>query len=116
MTVKESRLDRGWKLYEEHGHEILEKHSGGFSVPGNGGAVYTVRGHYCSCPDFRKSEQICKHVFAVGYLQAKTAPCEGCLERFAHKDLYEVYGSLTYMDGDLVCDECAHGCDWEELR
>lgn len=116
VTVQvETRLDRGKMLFEERGHEIIQKRDGSWRVPGSEGAVYTVKGGYCSCPDHAMREERCKHSFAVGFLKAKTDQCVGCLLRFRYADLYEVYGSLTYFDGDTLCEGCASNCDWEEL-
>jgi hypothetical protein len=44
----------------------------------------------------------------------KTAPCDGCGKRLPLRDLLEVHDwheSLTFFEGDLICEECAgaHG-------
>ncbi len=66
----------------------------------------------CSCEDFRRREEPCKHVYGARTVRAKTAPCDGCRRRFAHRDLIEVtedHESLTFFEGDLLCEECAIG-------
>jgi hypothetical protein len=111
------RVERGLRLFEEHGSEITFK-DGVWLVPSQhvGTSVYEVtlgrRGESCECADFevRHPEGGCKHIVAATIARAKTAPCAGCGQRFRHRDLYEVHedhDSLTWFEGDLLCERCA---------
>jgi hypothetical protein len=88
----------------------------------------------CSCKDYQfgRGKRACKHLLAVGILHAKRrrltvsvagdpfvaaarscryAECAGCRQRFHRGELAEVQDSLTYFEGDLLCEECWHGSD-----
>jgi hypothetical protein len=69
----------------------------------------------CSCPDRTPAGETDKHVVAAKYVKAKTATCSGCSERFRHRELVEVQESLTFFEGDLVCEACWGGSDAEVL-
>jgi hypothetical protein len=43
--------------------------------------------------------------------RASTAECAGCGRRFHRGELVEVQQSLTYFEGDLLCEECWRGSD-----
>jgi hypothetical protein len=47
----------------------------------------------------------------AGSVDAKTASCSGCGERFPFRDLIELHednhDNLTYFHGDRLCRECA---------
>ena len=109
-----ARADRALALYLERFEEIaLSFRAGVYKVPScTGGATYTVRlvpEAYCSCPDFRGGE--CKHILAVRVVRKATSPCSGCGRRFRHRELTEVtedHGSLTFFEGDRLCEECVH--------
>jgi hypothetical protein len=70
---------------------------------------------WCNCPDHsRHPEASCKHILAVVIHRAKRrVPCAGCGRRFRHRELTECdseagnHDNLTYLDGDLLCPECA---------
>ncbi len=118
--VKPTREEKGLRLAREHFEEIWCCGAGSavWRVPScsESETIYLVRlkPEFCPCEDFRRRRETCKHLFAAWTVRAKTAPCEGCGERFRRRELVEVtedHESLTFFDGDLLCDECAraHG-------
>jgi hypothetical protein len=115
-----SRIERGRKLFEEHGDEIrfdpVEKV---WLVPSqhDGTSIYEVRlgrEEVCECSDWmhRSPEGGCKHVIAATLAKAKTFKCEGCGDRFPNREMFQVpEGHLTFFEGDALCRECGldHG-------
>ncbi len=76
---KTDRLQRGVKLFREHGDAITRTTGGTYIVPsctheGEHFVVYLGEITCCSCPDSRKAKdqgEYCKHVHAAYILQAK---------------------------------------------
>jgi hypothetical protein len=70
------RVSRGLVLWREQGAEIRTMLAGGLSVPScsEPGRIYQVslagEGR-CSCPDWRRRKQPCKHVYAASVWAAK---------------------------------------------
>jgi len=69
---------RGLALYTERGHEIIHEGHGSYRVPGCSGGTYTVdlavftdEPETCSCPDYQRHKQTCKHVYAAAIYRAK---------------------------------------------
>lgn len=69
---------RGLKLYRERGDEIKHIGHGRYEVPGcTSGtyrvdlAVFTDEPETCSCPDYQRHKQPCKHVYATSLYRAK---------------------------------------------
>ena len=69
---------RGLALYREHGDEIEHIGHGRYEVPGCSGGSYTVdlavftdEPETCSCPDFQRHKEPCKHVYAGSLYRAK---------------------------------------------
>ena len=121
QVERTTRAERGLALFEEHGPEIRFE-DGVWLVPSKHEAtsVYEVtlgrRGEFCECADFeiRHPDGGCKHIVAATIARAKTAVCDGCGQRHRRRDLYEVeehHESLTFFEGDELCEECAlsHG-------
>jgi len=114
-----SRIERGRRLYAEHGDEIRFD-EGVWLVPSRHDAtsVYEVtlgrRGEYCECKDFeyRSPAAGCVHIIAATLRRAKTFRCEGCGDRFPDRERVEVgEDNLTFFEGDALRSECgrAHG-------
>jgi hypothetical protein len=116
-----TRIERGRKLYAEHGDEIrfnpVEKV---WLVPSQNDAtsLYEVtlgrRGEYCECADFqyRSPTGGCVHIICATLAKAKTFRCEGCGDRFPNREMFEVEEDhLTFFEGDALCRDCAlnHG-------
>jgi hypothetical protein len=111
-----TRVDRGRQLWEEHADEIrFDSDEKVWLVPSqhDGTSVYEVtlgrRGEFCECADFEYRGESCKHILAATIARAKTATCNGCGDRFRHRDLEEVteeHNSLTWFPGDLLCSGC----------
>jgi hypothetical protein len=108
---------RALALAEERFEEIAASHRGGrYTVPASGGGqrsydvTYTARQESCECLGWQHGH-VCYHVQAVAVVRAKTGICAGCGRRFRHRDLLEVEESLTFFEGDVVCEGCAraHG-------
>jgi hypothetical protein len=114
-----TRLQRGLALGRERFEEITRVAPWTWSVPscsGHGAYAVDLKAAgglaTCSCADRTPSPEECKHVSAARYVKAKTATCSGCGKRCRHRELVEAGGeSLTFFEGDLVCQECAsaHG-------
>jgi hypothetical protein len=111
------RVDRGRELYAEHADEIRFD-EGVWLIPSQHDvvSVYEVvlgrQGESRECSDFDHHglEEVCKHIVAATLARAKTAPCDGCGQRFRHGELLEVHpehGSLNRFVGDRLCRECA---------
>jgi hypothetical protein len=116
-TVPNTRELRALTLAEERFEEIALSHRGGtYTVPSLHGehaypVTYTARDESCCCPDWQFGHT-CYHVLAAAVVRAKTSICAGCEHRFRHRDLVEVGDdSLTFYEGDVVCETCArnHG-------
>lgn len=110
------RQERGVQLAEEYADDIrfsiLRK---AWLVPGSEGATYTVKTvqPFCTCRDQflsrAKGEPIkCKHIHAVEHIKRTTEPCDGCGKRFPMGTLYEVMESLSFFEGDRICEGCAN--------
>ena len=70
-----SRELRGIRLFEERGHEIEHPYPGVYLVPGCKGSTYTVHlapRARCTCPDFERHHEPCKHLYAAEIVAAKT--------------------------------------------
>ena len=73
------RVSRGLTLWRDQGLEIRPMSAGGPSVPScsEPGRIYRVslagEGR-CSCPDWQRRKQSCKHVFAALIWVAKQRP------------------------------------------
>jgi len=70
---------RGLALYRDHHDEIIHEGHGSYRVPGCGGGTYTVdlavftdEPETCSCPDYQRHKQTCKHVYAATVARAKS--------------------------------------------
>jgi hypothetical protein len=106
---------RALALAEERFEEIAASHRGGrYTVPASGGGsyavTYTARSESCGCPDWQIRGATCYHVLAVAVVRAKTGVCCECGRRARHRDLYSVEDdSLTYFEGDELCEACAIG-------
>lgn len=110
---RESRELKGVRIALEHFEEIAAsyKRGGVYTVPSErGGKSYTVvysrRDERCECKDFEFGH-VCKHLYAVAVVAAKTGVCAGCGKRFRHRDLFDVSDSLTFYEGDRICGRCA---------
>jgi hypothetical protein len=134
-----TRAERALELFREHGADIERIGEDLYLIPScSSRRFYKVRyggkHEHCSCPDRRTP---CKHLLAVGLAyaarrsgikvrtisvagdpfkaaakrRASTAECAGCGQLFPRGDLVEVQESLTYFEGDLLCEECWHGSD-----
>jgi hypothetical protein len=65
---------RALELYRTRGHEIRKVGEDLYLVPScTGRGSYTVdyREESCSCPDFKRHAETCKHIYAVGISLAK---------------------------------------------
>jgi hypothetical protein len=112
----EERATRGLALYRQHRTEIEDLGDGLYLVPSSDGAnLYGVNyaAETCSCPDAaRHPELVCKHVFAIGVLNAKRrarkGTCCGCGERQPVRELVEVGEEDLHHDaGERFCEPCA---------
>lgn len=115
-----TRAERALELYHERGSKIVRLAENVYRVPSQDGArsydvLYGER-EECACPDFEFHGAPCKHIMAVGILNAKRrsgrALCSGCGERFAVRELVELHednhDNLTYFHGDRLCKSCAN--------
>jgi hypothetical protein len=110
-----TRVQRGRDLYAEHVDEIhfdpVEKV---WLAPSqhDDTSVYEVvlgrRGESCECRDFEFRGEACMHILAATIAKAKTDTCNGCGDRFRHRELEvtEDHESLTWFPGDLLCPGC----------
>lgn len=92
-----------------------------FLVSGSNGAVYVVdpSSWSCSCPDAHRHGTGCKHALACWVLSKSggsgphsrtTAACDGCNQRFAHRDLFDAPpGHEMFFEGERMCQSCAQG-------
>ncbi len=73
---------RALELYRTRGHEIHRFGTGLYRVPScSGGGYYTVDylDETCTCPDFRRRRENCKHILAVGVHVAKRRRPRPCI-------------------------------------
>jgi hypothetical protein len=70
---------RGLALYRARGDEIEPLGKGRYAVPGCSGgsyrvdlAVFTDEPETCSCPDYQRHKQTCKHVYAATIYRSKS--------------------------------------------
>ena len=114
-TPKTTRHERGLVLYRARGEEIRHVRGTVWVVPscrGEGVYLVDVASGCCTCPDTPPEGESCKHVYAAIVARAKTAGCAGCGVRVRRGELVEVeesHDSLTFFEGDQVCEECAIG-------
>jgi hypothetical protein len=111
-ATTDTREARGLRLAESRFDEIYPVSSGTWAVPScSGQGVYLVKPRHesCTCPDYRRRELPCKHVYATLIVRAKTAECSGCGGRSRRRDMVEVLEEdhLTYFEGDQLCRTCA---------
>jgi hypothetical protein len=113
-SVPETRELRGLKLFRERGAEMERVAPWTWRVPScTGSRVYTVdlKAGSCTCPDYRRRQEPCKHLYAAEIARVKTATCSGCSKRFPRRELTELHednhDDLTYFHGDRLCSECA---------
>jgi hypothetical protein len=116
-----ARAERALRLFEERGREIERVASDVYLVPScTGEGVYRVdyENETCSCPDHAyHPEMSCKHILAVGILnakrRAKKAVCSGCGDKYPHREMVYLHednhDNLTYFHGDRLCRSCANG-------
>ena len=112
-----TREERGLDLARSRPEEIWRVDRHVWRVPsGSGETVYLVdlKLESCSCEDFRRRQEPCKHLFAARVIRAKSGACAGCGRWFLGRDLIEVtedHDSPTFFASDIVCSECAgaHG-------
>jgi hypothetical protein len=74
VTPDLARAERGFRLFEEHGHQFRQFGTGLYRVPSCSGEVfYTVDylDETCTCKDFEFHGGPCKHVYAIGVSRAK---------------------------------------------
>jgi hypothetical protein len=79
-----TRIERGRRLFEEHGDEITFE-GGVWYVPSSNPytsryEIILGREEMCECRDFeiRHPEGGCKHIVAATLRKAKTFRCQGC--------------------------------------
>jgi hypothetical protein len=113
-ATADTREARGLRLAESRFDEIYPVSPRTWAVPSCSGAdVYLVkpRDESCTCPDYRRRELPCKHVYAALIVRAKTAECAGCGGRSRRREMVECvednHDGLTYFDGDQLCRTCA---------
>ena len=69
---------RGLALFRDHGEEIEHEGHGVYTVPGCSGGTYRVDlapfggEESCTCPDFQRHKQPCKHTYAATISRAKS--------------------------------------------
>jgi uncharacterized Zn finger protein len=109
-----TRGERGLQLYRERGAEIEYVRGSLWSVPscsGEGLYLADVGSGACTCPDMPPAGESCKHVHAATIARAKSSRCAGCGKVYRRRELVEAQESLTYFEGDLLCEECRNGSD-----
>ncbi len=110
------RASRGLQAWRDGAVGVC---GGTWVVAGERGGIYRVslRDGSCTCPDYRRYRQPCKHVYAAEVARAKTGECSGCGGRFPNRELVELdednHDGLTYFAGDRLCAECADGAGVE---
>jgi hypothetical protein len=111
-----SRVMRGLALFRERGREMERVAPWTWMVPSRAvGLSYTadLKAGSCTCPDHRRRQEACKHLYAAEIARAKTALCDGCGRRFPRRELTELHednhDDLTYFHGDRLCGGCADG-------
>jgi hypothetical protein len=73
-TVPNTRELRALELYRTRGHEIRKVGADLYLVPscaGQGSYTVDYNEETCSCPDFRRHGETCKHIYCVGISLAK---------------------------------------------
>ena len=98
---------RGLALYRDHHDEIIHEGHGSYRVPGCGGGTYTVdlavftdEPETCSCPDYQRHKQTCKHVYAAtvarakARMRARTVQAERTRERASRASLAPLAAAL----------------------
>lgn len=115
-SVPETRELRGIELFRERGAEMERVAPWTWEVPScTGRRVYAVdlKAGSCTCPDHRRREEPCKHLYAAEIARVKTAVCSGCGGRFPRRELTELHeenhDNLTCFHGDRLCGGCADG-------
>jgi hypothetical protein len=87
---------------------------------GSHGERYLVNAVACSCPDYQKADQVCKHIRAVvlwEQQQPQPAPAPSALDR-----LHALFPSCASGCGDLAdgldgrCSKCASDAEWQARR
>ena len=90
-----ARAERALRLFEERGRDIVRIGANVYRVPSSDGlrsydVLYGKR-EECACPDFEFHGGPCKHIMAVGILNAKRrsrrAACAGCGGRHWRREL-----------------------------
>ena len=110
-----ARERRGIALYRERGEEIEHVRARLWAVPscsGEGFYLVDLRAEICSCPDFERRGENCKHIYAAAIARAKSGECAGCARKAPYRELHPVpEDHLTFFDGDQLCEGCAmdHG-------
>lgn len=112
-SVAETRELRGLALFRECWEEMERIAPWTWSVPScTRSRTYTVdlKAGSCTCPDYRRRGEACKHLYAAEIARVKTGQCDGCRRRFARRELTELHednhDDLTYFHGDRLCGEC----------
>ena len=98
---------RGLALYRDHADEITHEGHGSYRVPGCSGGTYTVdlavftdEPETCSCPDYQRHNQTCKHVYAAtvarakARMRARTVQAERTASRATRGDLAPLAAAL----------------------
>lgn len=113
QRIQEPRPLRGVRLFE---NGAVEHKDHGWTVAGehNGTHRVSLQRESCTCMDFTTRKAPCVHIFAALVARAKTRRCSGCSEPTNRRDLIEVvedHASVTFFEGDMVCEACAgaHG-------
>ncbi len=112
----EPRASRGLELWRRG---AVGYHAGRWFVAGERGGLYEVGldPDSCTCPDYRRHKEPCKHIYAAEVARAKSGVCSGCGGRFPNRELVELeegnHDDLTHFDGDRLCGECADGAGVE---
>ena len=99
---------------------LIEKNRLGYKVPsqsGNGSYVVNTDGEpFCTCPDFEKRQQPCKHVYAVEFLiQREERPDGTTIETKALRVTYgqdwPAYNAAQIHEGDHFVTLLREMCD-----
>ncbi len=103
------RAQRGLEAWRQGA--VGKDPGGGWVVAGEGIHRVDPQRETCTCPDYRRYRQPCKHLFAVAAAAAKTSKCSGCGELVPRRELTELnednHDDLTYFHGDRLCGKCA---------
>ncbi len=116
-----TRERRALALFRERGSEIVRIAPHTYRMPSaSNRSVYftTIKPgeESCTCPDYIQhgdaEDFFCKHMFAALIWHSKSGECFGCGAILLGRDLIEVmdwHESLTFFEGDQLCEECAVG-------